>query len=149
MKYYAYGSNMSSDYIRDYCPSARFIMRADLPNFHIEFRRYSENLVGGISTIIESPGEMIKGVMYDIDEKEIIALDILEDVPQGIYRRDKFLVFGEDGHWHHADLYRVANPAGPYKPSKKYVDYMVAGAREHKIDPEYAAKLIALRESLE
>ncbi len=149
MKYFAYGSNMSTDYIRDYCPSVKFVMRASLPNFHIEFRRYSEDMEGGLSSIIEAPGEMVKGVLYEVDEKEILELDILEDVPQGVYHRDTFLVFGEDGEWHHADLYRVANPAGPFMPSKKYVDYMVAGAKEHQLDPEYTAKLVALRQSLD
>ena len=149
MNYFAYGSNMSTAYIREYCPSAKFILRANLPNFQIEFRRYSENLAGGISSIIESPGEMVIGVIYDIDEKEIFALDILEDVPQGIYRRDTFLVLSEDGQWHHADLYRVADPSGPYPPSKRYVEYMVAGAREHNLDPEYTARLESLRLSLE
>ena len=148
MNYFAYGSNMSTDYIRDYCPSARFLQRAFLPNFHIEFRRYSKDLEGGISSIIEAPGELIKGVLYDVDEKELLAMDILEDVPQDVYRRDPFLVLGEDGQWHRADLYRVSHPAGPYTPSRKYVDFMVAGAKEHGIDPEYTAKLVALRQSL-
>ena len=149
MKYFAYGSNMSTDFIREYCPSAKFIMRANLPNFQIEFRRYSEEFKGGISSIIEASGEMVKGVIYEIDENEILALDILEDVPQGIYRRDTFLVLGEDGKWHHADLYRVANPSGPYCPSKQYVDFMVAGAKEHHIDPEYTDRLESLRLSLD
>lgn len=148
MRYFAYGSNMSTAYVREYTPSATFVMRADLPNFHIEFRRFSTNLQGGISSIIEAPGEMIKGVMYEVDEQEIINLDILENVPEGIYRRDTFLVFGEDGQWHRADLYRVSNPAGPYTPAKQYVDWMVAGAREHGLDAAYTARLVALRESL-
>ena len=149
MKYFAYGSNMSTEYIRDYIPSARFVMRAFLPNFHIEFRRYSEDLQGGISSIIEAPGEMIRGVLYDVEESELIAMDILEDVPQGVYLREPFFVLGEDGNWYHADLYRVAHPDGPYTPSKKYVDFMVAGAKEHGIEPEYTAKLIQLRRSLD
>jgi gamma-glutamylcyclotransferase (GGCT)/AIG2-like uncharacterized protein YtfP len=148
MKYFAYGSNMSTAYLHDYCPSATYVMRANLPNFHIEFRRYSTELQGGISSIIEAPGEMIHGVLFEIDEAEILALDILEDVPLGIYRRDSFLVLGEDGNWHKGDLYRVANPAGPYTPSKKYVDFMVTGALEQQIDADYAQKLINLRASL-
>ena len=149
MKYFAYGSNLSTAFVRAYCPSAAFVMRADLPNFQVEFRHHSEEYGGGISSIIETPGAMVKGVIYEIDEKEILALDELESVPQGLYRRDRFLVFGEDGNWHHADLYRVTNPSGPYTPGKIYVDYMVAGAREHQIDPEYTAKLEALRASLD
>ena len=148
MNYFAYGSNMSTEYIRDYCPSAIFVMRAALPNFHIEFRRYSDDLQGGISTIMAAPGEMVLGVLYDIDEAEILALDILEDVPLGLYLRQTFLVMGEDGQWHEADLYRVANPAGPYAPSKEYVRYMIAGAEEHQLEASYVEHLVALRQSL-
>ena len=49
MYYYGYGSNMSTRYLRDYCPGAQFVMKAVLPNFHVEFRRYSEDLRGGIA----------------------------------------------------------------------------------------------------
>jgi gamma-glutamylcyclotransferase len=149
MRHFAYGSNMSTEFVREHCPSARFIMRAQLPNFTVQFRYYSETYGGGISSIVESPGEMVNGVIYEIDEDELLALDILESVPQGLYRRDTFQVLGEDGTWHLADLYRVANPSGPYTPSKKYVSYMVTGAKEHQIDPEYTAKLEALYQSLE
>jgi gamma-glutamylcyclotransferase (GGCT)/AIG2-like uncharacterized protein YtfP len=148
MKYFAYGSYMSLDFMRELCPSVHFVMLAQLPNFHIEFRRYSEEYQGGVSSIIQAPGEMIKGVLYDVDEKEFGPLDILESVPQGVYRRDTFLVFGEDGQWHHAQLYRLTNPAGPYAPAPKYLDQMIAGAKEHGLDPEYTAKLVALRQSL-
>ena len=149
MNYIAYGSNMSSAYIRDYCPSAKFIMRIFFPNYRLEFRRFSTDLQGGISSIIEAPGELIHGVLYDIDEAEIEALDVLENVPEGIYLRETFLVLGEDGSWHHGDLYRVAHPDGPYKPAKQYVDWMIAGAKEHHIDADYTAKLVALRQTLD
>lgn len=149
MKYFAYGSNMSTEYIRECCPSAQFLMLAQLPNFHIEFRRYSEKYKGGISSIIPAPGEMTRGVLDHVEEKDFVALDILESVPQDVYRRAAFLVFGEDGQWHHAQLYQVTNPAGPYAPAPKYVDRMIAGAKEHFIDQEHTANLVALRQSLD
>ena len=145
MPNFAYGSNMSLDYVHDYCPSARFKLRAKLPNFHIEFRCYSTDLRGGISSIIEAPGEMVHGVIYDIESEEIEALDILEDVPLGLYRRDSFLVFGEDGQWHRAELYRVSDPAGPFAPARRYVEWMIAGANMHGLDADYIEKLVALR----
>lgn len=148
MRYFAYGSNLSTAFIREYCPSAQFVMRAQLPNFNVQFPFHSEEYGGGISSIIEAPGEMVNGVIYEIDEDDLVALDILESVPQGLYRRDTFQVFGEDGEWHLADLYRVSNPSGPYTPSKQYVGYMVAGAREHRLDPEYVAKFESLLQSL-
>ena len=147
MKYFAYGSNMSSAYLRDYCPSATFIMRASLPNYQIEFRRFSTDLQGGISTIIEAPGEMVEGVIFDIDQTEIEALDLLEDVDKGLYLRQTFFVMGEDGQWQLCDLYRVAQPSGPYAPAKQYIQWMLDGAREHGLDSTYIAKIEAFSKS--
>lgn len=138
---FAYGSNTALRYIREYCPSASLVMRASLPNYRIEFRRYSENLAGGISTIIANPGYLVHGVLYDISRKDIEALDELEDVPLGIYVRETMLVLGEDGGWHAADLYRVAKPDGPYTPSRQYVEYMLEGAREHEQPEAYVANI--------
>ena len=149
MYYYAYGSNLSTRYVRDCCPSAVFVMKANLPNFQVQFRHYSENRQGGISSIIEAPGELVEGVIYEVPEQEIIDLDILESVPEGLYRRDTFLVLGEDGGWHRADLYRVCAPAGPYAPSKGSVEEMIEGAREHGLTSEYTERLVALRRSLD
>ena len=148
MLYFAYGSNLSTKYVWQYTPSAVFVRRALLPNFHIEFRRYSDNLKGGISTIIEAPGEMIHGVIYEVNPNEIAALDILEKVPLGVYKREGFKVLGEDGKWYTADLYRVVKPEGPYTPAKKYVSWMIDGMKEHRIDPSYAKKFIELYPTL-
>ncbi|MEM8856798.1 MAG: gamma-glutamylcyclotransferase family protein [Chloroflexota bacterium] len=142
---FSYGSNMSTRYVRDYCPSAKYVMRATLPNFEIQFRRFSTDLNGGISTIIEAPGQRVEGVIYDIPEKEILELDILEDLPLGLYRRDSFLVLGEDQQWHTADLYRVVKPEGPFAPSAKYIEMMITGATEHQLSPAYIDKLKNLR----
>jgi len=124
-------------------------MRASLPNFRVEFRYYSVNYKGGISSIIEAPGDLVQGVVYEVDEGELVAMDILEQVPNKVYLRERFRVLGEDGNWHHADLYRVAQPLGPFTPAKKYVDFMIAGAKEHGLDPEYTSRLIQLRQSLD
>jgi gamma-glutamylcyclotransferase (GGCT)/AIG2-like uncharacterized protein YtfP len=149
MYYYAYGSNLSIKYVRTYCPSATFVMKAELPNYRVEFRHYSDNRQGGISSIIEAPGRLVQGVIYEIPEEEIDELDILESVPEGLYRRDTFLVLGEDGKWHRADLYRVTKPTGPYPPSKGYLDDMIEGARDHGLEAGYIEKLVSIRRSLD
>ena len=148
MYYFAYGSNLSSRFIRDYTPSATFVMKADLPNYKVEFRHYSKDLGGGISSIIETPGALVRGVIYEVEALELAALDTLESVPEGIYRRDTYCVMGEDSRWHRADLYRVSTPTGPYTPSNAYVDFMIEGAREHGLDVDYIEDLVAIRNTL-
>ena len=145
--YFAYGSNLSSRYLRDYCPGAQPVMRGLLANFRIEFRRYSTDLEGGISTIMEAPGELVHGMLFTIPKAEIEALDILENVPEGLYSRDGFMVLAEDGQWQRAELYRVARPEGPFAPSARYLDFMLEGAREHGLPDDYVAGLESLRAS--
>ena len=139
--HFGYGSNMSESYMKQYTPGLKYVRNAQLPNFEIQFRKYSENMQGGISSIIEKPGGMIYGVLYWIPRKEIEELDILEDVPLGIYKRETFQVLGDDGEWYAADLYRVTEPKGPYEPAKQYLDLMINGATEHGINAEWLATL--------
>jgi len=123
-------------------------MKAYLPNFRVEFRFYSQKRKGGISSIIPSPGGLVRGAIYDVPEDEMIKLDEVESVPQGLYSRETFLVLGEDGEWHEADLYRVVEPDGPFTPSKGYIALMLEGAEAHGLDPGYVEELKRLYESL-
>jgi len=75
MFHYAYGSNLSPTFLKGYCPSAKFVMKAYLPNFRIEFRFYSQKRKGGISSIIPCPGGLVRGAIYDVPEDEMIKLD--------------------------------------------------------------------------
>jgi hypothetical protein len=80
-------------------------------------------------------------VIYEIPEKELLELDILESVPQGLYKRETFMVLGENNEWQKADLYRVTEPKGPFRPARSYVDLMLNGARAHGLDPIYVKKI--------
>ncbi len=146
MFHFGYGSNLNQGFLRQYCPSAEFVMKAYLPNYEVQFRFWSKRRLGGISTIIEKPGGLVHGVIYDVPEEELLDLDVLESVPQGLYRREAFLVLGEDDRWHEADLYRVARPQGPFTPSRGYVELMMSGAREHGLDPGYVKGIEAIYE---
>ena len=146
--YFGYGSNLDEDYMRQWTPSLEFVSLARLPNFEIQFRKYSADLEGGISSIIEKPGGMVQGVIYTIEKSEMEALDILEDVPLGIYKRETFKVVSKNGTWYNADLYRVVNPKGPFTPSVKYLGYMIKGAKAQGINQSWIDYLEFLREEI-
>jgi hypothetical protein len=116
-------------------------MKAYLPNFEVQFRFWSKRRNGGISSIISKPGELVHGVIYDISNEETADLDVLESVPDCLYKREKFKVMGEDSKWYDAEIYYVVDPKGPFTPSKEYVETMIKGAKQHGIDPEYIKKL--------
>jgi gamma-glutamylcyclotransferase (GGCT)/AIG2-like uncharacterized protein YtfP len=146
MYHFGYGSNLNIQFLRKYVPSAEYLMKAYLPNYEVQFRFWSKSRNGGISTIIENPGKLVHGIIYEVDAEEMTELDILESVPQGLYKRETYLVLGKDQKWHDADLYRVAEPRGPFTPSRGYVELMLSGAKEHGIDPEYVKIIEAIYE---
>ena len=74
MYYFGYGSNLNLEYLKEHCPSAKFVMKAYLPNYEVQFRFWSKRRNGGISTIISNPGELVHGIIYDVSPKEIEVL---------------------------------------------------------------------------
>ena len=138
MYHFGYGSNLSIDFVKkELIPNAKFAMKGYLPNFEVQFPFWSEKRQGGYSGIMEAPGELVQGALYEVTEQELITLDNLEDVYKDLYKRETFLVLGEDGKFHPADLYRVIDPQGPFPPSKIYVQGMLTGAIEIGLDPAY------------
>lgn len=137
MYHFAYGSNLNLEFLNQYVPSAQYVMKAYLPNFEVQFRFWSKKRQGGISSIIERPGGMVHGVIYECDEKDMKKMDILESVNQGLYKRETFKVLGEDQNWYDADLYIVVKPLGPFTPARSYVELMLSGAKSHGLDREY------------
>lgn len=149
MLYFGYGSNLRAAFVTELLPSAKLVMKAHMPNYEVQWRGWSEAFGGGISSIIETPGEIVEGVIYECSEPEIKALDYRPGIYVPNYKRETFVVLGEDGKWHSADLYRLRNPSGPFPPSRSYVEGMLAGAREVGLSPAYIAKIEGwLRDSI-
>jgi gamma-glutamylcyclotransferase (GGCT)/AIG2-like uncharacterized protein YtfP len=143
MLHFGYGSNLSIKAVHeDLNPNAKYVMKGFLPNFEVAWPMPSGETEGAAySGIMEAPGDMVHGALYEMTEQELIAMDNLEDCYKDTYKRETFLVLGEDGKWHEADLYRVVDPQGPFAPERSYVEIMLEGARDLKIDPEYIKKI--------
>ncbi len=71
MYHFGYGSNLNIDFLHQYLPSAKYVMKAYLPNFEVQFRFWSKKRQGGISTIIEKPRGLVHGVIYECEEEEL------------------------------------------------------------------------------
>jgi len=142
MLHFGYGSNLSIKSVHeDLNPNAKYVMKAALPNFEVSWPKLSETGESGYSGIMEAPGELVQGALFEMTEEELIAMDNLEDCYKGDYKRETFLVLAEDGKWTEAELYRVIDPQGPFPPDRSYVETMLEGARELELEPEYIKKI--------
>ena len=143
MLYFSYGSFLDFETLKKHCPNAKYVSRAVLPNWEVQFNFMSKTYKGGVTGIEPAIAKLVRGVVYDIPDLETLHLDEVEGVPEGIYYRQTILVIGENGQCLKVVTYRTTNPGGPYKPTRKYLSLMVKGAKEHKLDPEYTKQIEA------
>ena len=144
MLYFSYGSFLDSATLKRHCPKAVYKGKAMLPNWEVQFNFMSRTYKGGVTGIEPAAAKLVRGVLYEVDDDELLHLDSIEGVPDGIYFRQTIYVIDEAGKAVKAATYRTTNPKGPFKPTKKYVGLMISGAKEHDLDLAYVKELEAI-----
>jgi len=82
MWYFAYGSNLNSRAVAEWCrhygyraPAMRPGKPAVLDNYRLSFPIFSEYWAGGIGDIVYDPGKYVMGALFDLSENELHVLD--------------------------------------------------------------------------
>ena len=141
MLYFSYGSFLDSETLKRHCPKAVYKGKALLPNWEVQFNFMSRTYKGGVTGIEPAAAKLVRGVLYEVDTDELLHLDSIEGVPDGIYFRQTIYVIDESGKAVKAATYRTTNPKGPFKPTKRYLGLMVNGAKEHGLEADYIKEL--------
>ncbi len=151
MLYFAYGSNMNWPQMQRRCPSARFITVARLKDYRLAFPLKSKSRGCGAAGALPDLGQMVWGVVYEIDDREIESLDQAEDYVPGRegnnYRREERLVYpGIDGEEpSKASLYFPEEEADPPLPSAAYKRLIIEGATFWGLPEDYVRGLEAIK----
>jgi len=144
MLYFSYGSFLDSETLKRHCPKAVYKGKAILTNWEVQFNFLSRTYKGGVTGVEPAVAKLVRGALYDVDNDELLHLDSIEGVPDGIYYRQTIYVVDDSGKAVKAATYRTTNPKGPFKPTKKYSSLMICGAKEHGLDPDYIKELEAI-----
>jgi gamma-glutamylcyclotransferase (GGCT)/AIG2-like uncharacterized protein YtfP len=150
MLYFAYGSNMLVEQMRERCPSASFVCVAGLEGYRLAFTRTAKgNWKGcGVADVVPAPGQRVWGVVFRIDELDLGSLDRSEgyrpDRESNAYRRIDVHV-QRDGDIEKplaAFTYVVCVPEDPNPlPHRDYVGRIIAGARSWNLPEDYVRGL--------
>jgi gamma-glutamylcyclotransferase len=141
MLYFSYGSFLDSETLMKHCPNAKYVGKAVLPNWEVQFNFLSRTYNGGVTGIEPAAAKLVRGVLYEVTDEELLKLDKIEGIPEGIYYRQTLYVVDELCKVVKAGTYRTTNPKGPFKPTKKYIGLMIKGAKEHALDAQYVKEL--------
>ena len=139
MFYFAYGSNMNWTQMQRRCPSSRFVCAARLPGYRFAIGRHSRLRDCGTATILQKINSEVWGVVYDVSETDLLAMDRFEDG----YGRNELCVYSMNGN--QASLvvmvYVAPEEAEVPLPTLEYKLLMLEGARHWRLPDAYCRML--------
>jgi gamma-glutamylcyclotransferase (GGCT)/AIG2-like uncharacterized protein YtfP len=144
--YFAYGSNMWREQMRQRCPEHEFLGIAVLPEHALYFPRSSQIRNCGVAGIMPSPGAEVWGVVYRLNARDLAALDKREGYdpaksPQvNRYNRQPVRVLMNGNALDTITYFARAEP-GQHIPSADYMSAIITGAEENGLPPDYIAAL--------
>lgn len=147
MLYFAYGSNMDWEQMKERAPSAEFLSVARLKDHRLAFSRRSKHRGGGSADALYDPGQELWGVVYQIDEQDFAELDRAEDIIPGRarngYRREKsrVCVDGDETRPLEVYIYFAVKEKDPPPPSAPYIQQIVRGAKHWGLPEAYIERL--------
>ena len=129
MYYFAYGSNLNRNQMKERCPDSKPLFTATLPNYKLVFEGWSRIRHGGIANIRLFRGEKVRGAVYEVTEQDMSKLDRQESQ----YKRLKITVFDEDGESFEAVTYIKSNQEEETKPSEEYLSVIRQGYKDWRL----------------
>ena len=145
IRYFAYGSNMLPERLKERVPSAQVSGHASLPEYVLRFNKLSKD--GSVKANIQytaNPSDSVHGVVYELDDGERRLLDRAEGLGKG-YEVIEVPVWTSAGE-QEAFTY-VADPGAirdDLKPYSCYKDMIITGAMQNRLPPAYVHKLEAI-----
>lgn len=143
MLIFAYGSNMNLNRLLQRVPSAVKVSNAFLPGFKLLCNKESKDGSAKANIIkTDIPGELVWGVLFNIDNKEKPLLDKAEGLGLG-YNEDTLTFFDELNNSHFAQVYIADSKSinNHLLPFDWYKDFIVTGAIQNKLPAEYILQL--------
>jgi hypothetical protein len=141
---FAYGSNMSTLRLRYRVPGCRFTFVARLPNYKLCFHKRSKDGSAKCNAFrTAEPTDAVIGAVYEIATNEKPALDRAEGLGAG-YHEEIVQVLSPEGQEIKVRTY-MADGAfidDSLQPYSWYKDFVLAGAEEHQLPPEYVESRI-------
>jgi hypothetical protein len=155
MRYFAYGSALDAAHVtawaRDHGQPADFLgdgVVAALDDHHLAFNLASRYWGGQVGNLEPAPGQVVWGVMFELDDAAAEAIRAKEGVRTGLSREitvEIRLVAGGDQsatlQLIEAQAFVAAHPGPAGPPSDRWLDSVIAGARAHALPASWIITL--------
>lgn len=130
MLYFAYGSNMAADQMRERCSRVRFVALGCVSQHAFIINSRS------CANIVPHEREKVHGVFWELDAADLRKLDIYEGTDLGCYERRTFWFAARDGSRIPAQIY-VSSDRSTGVPGRSYLATILKGGRLHGLSRPY------------
>lgn len=142
--YFAYGSLLDPERIKQAAPGSRFLFTAHYPETKLEFVASDEN--GAIPTLIKESGHTVWGGVFDIPEDSVDSLTRAEAI-EGRTPGFDLKAVDREGNKHDCLTFVASGEVnGDRRPSPEYLRAMVEGARHWNLPAGWVMGLEDLSE---
>ena len=127
LNYFAFGSNMSAQRMHErlgWSPSRSGVI---LPDYEMIFNKHSND--GGKANIMYSPGDLVEGILYSVNEEDLLILDEYEGVTAKQYKRYDIEVRNHNKNSIAAVAYKALNTGKVSAPTEEYLNYILEGKK--------------------
>ena len=137
INYFAFGSNMSAQRMHERLGWSPSRSGAILLDYEMIFNKHSND--GGKANIMSSPGNIVEGILYSVNEEDLLILDNYEGVAAKQYKRHEIEVRSNNKNSITAVTYKALNTGKISAPTEEYLSYILEG--KEFLSPGYYAKL--------
>jgi gamma-glutamylcyclotransferase (GGCT)/AIG2-like uncharacterized protein YtfP len=145
MKYFAYGSNMSVNRLKSRTPSAHRLGVFELHGHKLKFHKIGKDgsaKCNAFFTGIE--GDIVEGVVFEIEPREIVALDRAEGLGKG-YDKLNVKVSNNQGVKLDVFLYFATNMDDSLLPFSWYKQHVLEGAKSAGLTGNYISEIMDIK----
>lgn len=128
--YFAYGSNMDDTQMARRCPDARLMGPASLPDHRFFITD------DGWASVRPDSSQSVWGLLWRLSPRDEDALDLWEDVENGLYTKEVRRIIPRKGEPCAALVY-VERSLLKGRPSQWYMERIVASAARHRLPEDY------------
>lgn len=116
-----------------------------IEDYSLAFTRYSKKWKGGVLDVITSPSDYVLGLVLEVSDRGLKAIDRREGVHIRAYAKENVSVKVE-GKLVEATMYTVVNKDFTnILPSKEYVNKVVVAMRDEKFPEKYILKYLQIK----
>ena len=108
-----------------------------LTDYDMVFNKHSND--GGKANIMYSQGDLVEGILYSVNEEDLLILDKYEGVAAKQYKRFDIEIRNHNKNSITAVAYKALNTGEVYSPTEEYLNYILEG--KEFLSPGYYTKL--------